>query len=433
MLSCRPFLQSLQPSPLPILPSLSLSSSSDSLSISSTSSSAVPCRAANLPSSSSSSPSDYVSSSNVHRNSSSRSCPFFSPLATLPAVRGENNGFSFDRSSGPDRRRQIELEICDSAVCKVVRLSSPFSPTFPKVRRFSSSFSPSHPPPPHPLFTHVSPDQVRRFFLIRLQSAAWRYVLRRNRNGNGHSRATCLSVLRSCRLKVDRTRASQCFLSRVVRFNRVSARSRFSLLSRFRWFRTRSVSNIAPYCRRSFSSFYSESFEWLERKVQRGIRTFDRTKVQMTGAHLFPVWSSLRREKPAKQQLRVTVARSCWNSRRFNAEACRFLLRHLRLYVAASTDLVFLGSSFSSRHGMPSRLFGHSCLRSRRTSALDKYSPTTRTSSSIPNRILPLDPISPVSSSRGRAWRSGWKNLWQMAVTIEIGISHVSLKVCRNW
>lgn len=61
----------------------------------------------------------------LHRDSSSSS-PF-----PLFSVSGEKNGFSFDRPVRRGEGRQIELEICDSAVCKVFRFvsdsSSPFS------------------------------------------------------------------------------------------------------------------------------------------------------------------------------------------------------------------------------------------------------------------------------------------------------------------
>ena len=134
-------------------------------------------------------------------------------------------------------------------------------------------------------------------------------------------------------------------------------------------------------------------------------------KVQATGAHLFPVWSSPHREEPAKQQLRVTVARSCWNSRRFNADACRFVLRYLRLH--ARTWLAQAHSTLSPSHPFPPLEVVFSTFRTflptRRTSALDKYSPTTRTSSSIPNPSIRTD----LPSSRGRDERISW----QMAVT----------------
>lgn len=61
-----------------------------------------------------------------------------SPPHVPAAVQGKNNGFSFDRSSA--RRRQIELEICDSAVCKVVRLF--FSSEVPRLLLFPPAFLP---------------------------------------------------------------------------------------------------------------------------------------------------------------------------------------------------------------------------------------------------------------------------------------------------
>lgn len=103
----------------------------------------------------------------------SRSPPSSMPCLAFPARPAENNGSSFDRSSGRGSRRQIELEICDSAVCKVVRLflSSQlsqllrnFSASSPFPLRFHAfSFSLLPPDRPASRSSGVFPSQIRRF------------------------------------------------------------------------------------------------------------------------------------------------------------------------------------------------------------------------------------------------------------------------------